>query len=214
MENKKYEIIYKHYENTLKKHGLNHKGMDWPKEEDLLKRFNVMYDLFKYDKREIGSVLDLGCGIGLFLNYIENLKSSFKINYKGIDISEEMIKGAKAINKEGDFEVRDVLIQPLEKNQYDYIIMNGLMTEKVSLKQEEMIEFAQNIISVAFHAANIGIAFNVMSSHVDWKRDDLFHWELDELVGFLVKNCSRHVKINMDYGLYEYTVYVYKNSNY
>ena len=52
-----------------------------------------------------------------------------------------------------------------------------------------------------------------MSSHVDWTRDDLFHWPLDDLMSFLVKDVSRHVVIRSDYGLYEYSVYIYKNSN-
>ena len=50
-----------------------------------------------------------------------------------------------------------------------------------------------------------------MTKHVDWERDDLFHLPFDTLAAVLKKEISRHFVISNDYGLYEYTVYVYKN---
>jgi hypothetical protein len=54
------------------------------------------------------------------------------------------------------------------------------------------------------------MAFNVMSKHVDWERDDLFHLPFDELGRWLVSSISRNFVIRADYGLYEYTTYVYR----
>ena len=58
--------------------------------------------------------------------------------------------------------------------------------------------------------ARRGIAFNVMSKHVDWERDDLFHLPFDVLAAFLRAEISRHYQFRADYGLYEYTAYVYR----
>jgi hypothetical protein len=58
--------------------------------------------------------------------------------------------------------------------------------------------------------ASRGVAFNVMARHVDWMRDDLFHLSLDEMASFACRELSRDFVIRNDYGLYEYTVYVYK----
>jgi hypothetical protein len=88
--------------------------------------------------------------------------------------------------------------------------MNGILTVKDNLTHEAMWDFAQNLIKAAWQGANHGIAFNFMSKQVDWERDDLFHVSLDTIADFLVKNLSRHFVIRNDYGLYEYTVYVYK----
>ncbi len=52
------------------------------------------------------------------------------------------------------------------------------------------------------------MAFNVMNKVVDW--DDLFHWGFDEMAGAVSKALSRHLLIRADYGLYEYTFYVYR----
>lgn len=49
-----------------------------------------------------------------------------------------------------------------------------------------------------------------MSWHVDWQRDDLFHLPCDTLLAFLKAEVSRHVVLRADYGLWEYTTYVYR----
>lgn len=210
----RYQDIYKHYEKKLFKYGPTHKGMDWPNANDLDKRFNVMTGLFNNFKLKKPSVLDLGCGVGLYIDYLKRNNLFDKILFTGIDISSKMIETAKKIHPDENFFVQDIIKKPLSVNSYDYILMNGVLTEKVSLSKIEMVEFAKNIIYSAFNSSSKGIAFNVMSSYVDWERDDLFHWNLNEVVSYLLNNCSRHIKINMDYGLYEYTFYVYKNSNY
>jgi hypothetical protein len=57
-----------------------------------------------------------------------------------------------------------------------------------------------------------GMAFNVMSAVVDWRRDDLFHVEADRLLGLLYRlTGSRRVILRADYDLYEVTAYVYRD---
>jgi len=222
------KILSTHYEQCLAKHGPTYAGMDWPNEKDLDKRFQVMTDVINTNPSKSISILDLGCGCGLLLNYIED---NFhhrgsdgqydrtcdvpNIYYRGIDISHEMIKAAKDLHPGWglDFSQQDILATPLEEKSIDYVIMNGLLTEKLTMSQDEMVAFAKQMIFAAFDACRYGIAFNVMSAHVDYKRDDLFHLPFDELMAFLKDNCSRHVVIRADYGLYEYCVYVYREPN-
>ena len=65
------------------------------------------------------------------------------------------------------------------------------------------------MLKKVFPLAKRGIAFNVMSKQVDWERNDLFHLSLDEMSSFVTKHLSRHFVVRNDYGLYEYTVYLY-----
>ena len=44
---KKYEILYKHYEECFKKHGDNNLGVDWPNKNDLLTRYKIMLSIIK-----------------------------------------------------------------------------------------------------------------------------------------------------------------------
>jgi hypothetical protein len=92
---------------------------------------------------------------------------------------------------------------------FDYIVLNGVFTEKLELPFDEMLAYFKQLLTRVFAHAKIGIAFNVMSKHVDWERPELFHLPFDTLAEFLKKELSRHFVFRNDYGLYEYTTYVY-----
>jgi hypothetical protein len=87
--------------------------------------------------------------------------------------------------------------------------MNGVFTEKLELSYQEMFDFMSRTVERVFSLVDVGVAFNVMSKHVDWERDDLFHVPFDEMAAFLIANVTRNIVLRADYGLYEYTVYAY-----
>lgn len=203
-----YAVLKNHYEETLEKFGPSAKGMDWPSEEGLKRRFEVMLDVT--NGRAEASLLDIGCGVGLLLSHIKEHGLQQVVTYHGSDVSEKMVSVARENLPDGSFETRDILLDPYPNNSFDFVVMNGVLTEKQTMSQTQMCQFAVDMISAAFQACRIGCAFNVMSTHVDWRRSDLFHWDLDQVVAFLVAECSRNIRIRMDYGMYEYTVYVYK----
>jgi len=204
-----YTKIVEHYEQCFEKHGSNHHGVDWPNQHDLHKRFQVMTDVIL--PRGPCSLLDFGCGVGLLLDWIYD-RDLIYIDYSGCDMSEKFINCCKQKHKDDpeEFFQIDVLKTPEQLNSYDYIVMNGVFTMKLELSQQEMWDYFTRLISVLFNKANKGMAFNLMSKQVDWERDDLFHVSLDQLASFLTKNLCRHFVIRNDYGLYEYTVYLYK----
>lgn len=210
---KHYEILATHYERCLEQYGPTPQGVDWPNATDLNTRFTVMTDLFiKNLTNHSITLLDLGCGYGAFLNFLKKSNFHHKIQYKGIDLSAKMIHAATLQHDHTYFETKDVLLDVLPINSFDYIIMNGLFTIKSELSQNDMLAFFTAIIETTFKAARFGIAFNVMNSHVDWFRDDLFHLPIDQMFSIL-KKYTKHLIIRADYGLYEYTVYAYKTPN-
>ena len=109
-----------------------------------------------------------------------------------------------------DFYCVDILQDKDPILNFDYIIMNGVFTEKRDLSYEEMFLYFKKMITAVYEKCDKGISFNVMSKAVDWERDDLFHLGLDALQEFLTKEVSRDFVIRNDYGLYEYFVYIYK----
>jgi len=207
-----YIDIVKHYEQCYRIFGDNHKGVDWPKLEDVNTRYQVMLEVIKFDSKckERPTVLDFGCGLGHMLEYIN--KQNINVQYEGCDISKVFIKRCKEKYPDYYFVTKDILKddnQNFEK-QYDYIVLNGVLTEKRELSYEEMFCYFKKLIKKLYSSCNHGIAFNVMSKDVDWEREDLFHLSLDQLSNFLTKEVSRNFIIRNDYGLYEYTTYLYK----
>ena len=89
-------------------------------------------------------------------------------------------------------------------------VLAGLLAERCGIAYETMFDAMTGLLAKMFPYARKGMAFNLMSKHVDWEREDLFHVPYDQLSRFVVGHLSRHHVIRADYGLYEYTVYVYK----
>jgi SAM-dependent methyltransferase len=208
MTQDKYLSIVRHYEDCLSRHGDNHKGVDWPNLSDALKRYQVMLDLIR-SGGDTKIILDFGCGASHFYEYMLS-SGRDDLKYVGLEISEDFYKLSKAKYKNNNYIFGDILKNPEILPNVDYVIMNGVFTEKLNLSFEEMEAYFHKMIVSVFDKANIGIAFNLMSISVDWQRDDLFHYPLDRLSNFLCKNISRNFIVRNDYGLYEYTVYIYR----
>jgi SAM-dependent methyltransferase len=207
---KKYFNIVSHYESCLDKYGDTHRGVDWPNLPDAEKRYQVMIALIKPFHDSTVSLLDFGCGASHLYEYMRKHGKDKMINYFGLDISDKFIELSKQKFPWITYHCLDILRDPLEIPNFDYIVMNGVFTEKINLSFEEMFCYFKEVIKKVFSITNIGIAFNIMSKHVDWERQDLFHLPLDMLAEYLTKEVSRNYIIRNDYGLYEYTTYVYK----
>lgn len=210
MEEKKYLNIVSHYESCLDKHGDTHLGVDWPRLEDVEKRYRIMIEVIKPESRGQNiSLLDFGCGAAHLNEYI--LKQRLEnIEYAGLDLSDKFVRLAQSKFPANQFFCLDVLDEKASLPDFDYIVLNGVFTEKRELSFDEMFSYFKELVTWVFEHATIGIAFNVMSKHVDWERDDLFHLPFDTLAEFIKKELSRNFVFRNDYELYEYTTYVYR----
>jgi hypothetical protein len=61
-----------------------------------------------------------------------------------------------------------------------------------------------------FQLCNKGIAFNMMTSYVNFTADDVHYMDPGQTLAYCIKDLSRFVRIYHDYPLYEYFVCVYK----
>jgi SAM-dependent methyltransferase len=180
--------------------------MDWPDAEGLRRRFAVM--TAAWSELPAGRLLDLGCGAGLYYDYLIDCGALRDWRYRGIDLSPAMIAAARARHPQLSFERRDLLAEPLRPGEADAVVMNGVLTEKRELPHAAMWALAQDLLRSVWAGSPRVLAFNVMSAHLDWCRPDLFHLPLDWLLPFLRAELSPHVVIRQDYGLHEYTVWV------
>jgi SAM-dependent methyltransferase len=209
MSPKLYTPIVQHYESCLAKHGDSHRGVDWPNKQDADKRYQVMLDIVSNDHTDPPTLLDFGCGAAhLYAYLLENNPELAR--YSGLDISSRFIDLSRQKYPELTFYCLDMLEGEKELPDFDYIVMNGVFTEKCNLSFDEMFDYFRQLLRLVFKHARIGIAFNVMSKQVEWERDDLFHLPFETLAGFLTDELSRHFVIRQDYGLYEYTTYLYR----
>jgi hypothetical protein len=203
-----YHSIVQHYEACLERHGDTHAGVDWPNAQDADKRYRVMLDVVR-EPDEAVTLLDFGCGAAHLVEHMQKRHIN-RIAYAGLDASPKFTALCQQKYPTLPFYCMDVLQDHAALPQFDYAVMNGVFTEKRALSQYAMWAYFTQLITLMFSKTQRGLAFNVMSKAVDWERDDLFHLSADVLINFLTKNLTRNFVIRNDYGLYEYTTYIYR----
>jgi SAM-dependent methyltransferase len=206
---KRYIEIVEHYESCLAKHGDTHLGVDWPKARDAETRYRVMLELIRSPRPRIVKLLDFGCGTSHLYEHIL-ASGATGIEYLGLDLSPKFVELSRKKFPKNAYICADILEEPDAVPTADYIVMNGVFTEKRSLTFDEMLTYFERTLSAVFAKAERGLAFNVMSKHLDWERTDLFHLPFDTLARILIRALTRNFVIRHDYGLYEYTTYVYR----
>ena len=206
-----YRSIVAYCEACLDRYGDNHRGVGWPKAEHMDARYRVMLDVIGLDGPRPVRLLDFGCGASHLLEYIHR-QGIEGIDYAGVDVSERFL----ALSREKFPETRYWCLDVLESDanvlpRFDYVVINGLFTCKADLSFDDMWDFFTRVVERVFDHTDVGIAFNVMSKRVEWERDDLFHVPFDLLAAWLTEKVSRHFTFRHEYGLYEYTTYVYRH---
>jgi len=211
----KYSDIIKHYESCFYRYGDTAKGVDWTQESQVDTRYKTMLEVINFREKTFEvkdkiSLLDYGCGLSHLYEYIQR-NNIDNIDYTGLELSKLFYDESRKKYPANKYLLGDILVDDdIISNSYDYIVMNGVFTEKVNLSYDEMFKYFASMISKVYSHCNKGLAFNVMSKQVDWEKEFLFHVPLNDMADYLTHNVGRDFIIRNDYGLYEYTVYVYR----
>lgn len=200
------KVLGSHYSDAFKKHGANPKGVDWRDEKTANLRYEKMLAVNEYLSSPF-SLLDVGCGYGGLLEYIK--KRGYETSYHGIDIVPEMLEAALSKFPIEDFKCVDILDME-SKEAFDYVVCNGILTQKLDVSILDMDKFLKKVIKRMFMLCKKGMAFNLMSTYVNFFAPNLYYKHPLETLSFCLAELTQKVKIDHSYGLYEYTIYLYK----
>jgi dTDP-4-amino-4,6-dideoxygalactose transaminase len=207
------DILLALYDEALERHGDTPEGALWPNARDRETRFDVMLEVLA--DRPPGPIVlcDLGCGTGELLARIRE-RGLADITYVGLDRSAQAIALARAKFPGERFVELDVTAPDADLSQLDcdFLVANGLFTVRHTLTEAQMRAFLDATVRAAWPRVRRGLAFNVMSRHVEWVRDDLFHASMDEMAALLHELAGRRVRMRADYGLYEFTCYAWRDA--
>jgi len=129
---KKYTEIVEHYEECLARHGDTHLGVDWPNAEDAKTRYRVMLEVVREPNPRAVKLLDFGCGASHLFEYIAE-KQIRGIEYAGLDLSLKFVELSRRKFPQNHYVCADILEEPAAIPTADYIVMNGVFTEKRGL---------------------------------------------------------------------------------
>lgn len=196
------------YQDTLFKNGPSSQAVQYADEASHHARFDILSQI----DTNMTSILDVGCGLAEYCHYLR-AKGNPAV-YKGIDIVPEFVDLANlALTNDPNAEVclTDAETGDLPQG-YDYAILSGVFNNKMS----DNWSFMSNTLVKMFSAANKGIAFNAMSSDVDYRDPALFYVDPIRVYEFCKKRLGGHPVLRHDYVLkengfpFEFAMYVYK----
>lgn len=141
----------KFYVNAYKNHGVSAKGVHWDSKETQYLRFKILTSFIK--DIENSSLIDLGCGYGEYLNFLneQNIKPEI---YLGVDCEDFILNIAKKRFPNNTFLKCDIVENEIIKA--DYLLCSG------TLNLLNKNTFLKAIIN-CFIASKKGFIFNFLT---------------------------------------------------
>lgn len=198
--------VNKYYTEKIIEHGVSPQGVDWNGKDSQELRFNQLCSLI--DVKDNFSVLDFGCGYGALLDYLQQHKSNF--NYRGFDISEEMIAQARTHNQQHGNATWSTEMKEGEK--FDYSILSGIFNVRQGVSDAEWQKYIIDTLEMVNRCSTKGFSFNILTSYSDkeYMRDYLYYADPCFFFDYCKKHFSKYVALLHDYPLYEFTILVRK----
>lgn len=202
------EALRDHYAQAFRSHGATPEAVNWGKDKDGDScRYRKMLAVIPPNEKQPVSLLDVGCGYGALLQFAK--ETNVALAYTGVDVVDDMICEASAKHKDANFLTGDILDLDV-KTRFDYVVCNGILTQKLDASHLEMDDFANRLIRRMFALCERGVAFNVMTTKVNFFSSNLYYRNPAELLAWCMSELTPHIKLDHAYPLYEYTLYLYR----
>jgi len=196
-----------YYSEKVRNHGPTFKGADWSSKESQELRFEQLLKLC--DLREPFSINDYGCGYGALFGYMKDKINDFQ--YRGYDISEEMIISAKDLFK--GYNISHFFTDKSQLNAADYTVSSGIFNVRPNIvANNEWEKFIVTIINEINHHSKRGFSFNLLTIYSDQElmKDYLYYADPCFYFDYCKRHISKNVALLHDYQLYEFTIIVRK----
>jgi len=202
------EDIKQHYQKLYETHGRDHNAVQYSSRESQIARFDVLLEFVG----DASSVADIGCGLGDLLPVLRQTHP--RTRYTGYDFVDAFIEDAKLqyhADKLASFKQLDILQDEITEKA-DYVVLSGMLNNLM----DDNLAFTETTLHKMWQAANKGIAFNALSSYVDYQDEGLYYHDPLALFDFCKTKLSKYVTLRHDYDVkensipFEFTIYVTK----
>jgi SAM-dependent methyltransferase len=200
--------VAKYYSSKLEEYGETPRGVDWNGEEGQTLRFEQLCKII--DTTNKFSINDIGCGYGALHGFLSRKVEEFY--YFGLDVSESMIRAAKQRYKDKPNACFIFSSQPDQVT--DYGVASGIFNVRMGRSDSEWRSYLESTLDVLDRTSRVAFSFNCLTSYSDpdKMRDYLYYADPCVLFDLCKRRYSRNVAMLHDYGLYEFTILVRKQS--
>jgi SAM-dependent methyltransferase len=195
--------VERYYTGRFTEHGASARGVDWNSEESQTVRFEQLLRI--HEGSDPFSINDFGCGYGALASFLA--VHGYDFTYRGFDLSEAMIRHARA--ESSDARVTFATVDDLLE-EADYTVASGVFNVKLDIDDRKWSEYVIAVLRRLAVLSRRGFAFNMLTSYSqsDRMRDDLFYGDPRQYFDLCEREFSRHVALLHDYGLWEWTILV------
>jgi SAM-dependent methyltransferase len=192
------------YTGNLGQHGIDSKTVGWPNEASQLLRFEKLAYLLDADDHDGDvTVNDWGCGYGAMFPFLERRLKQRLRRYHGYDISSEMLRAAR---DHIDDPRAELVESERVTHEADYTFVSGTFNVRLDATYEAWGDYVRSVLREIAQRSRRGFAFNLLTTFVDWRKDDLFYADPAEFFSFCRSQLCRRVTLLHDYPLYEWTI--------
>jgi hypothetical protein len=184
--------LKQHYAQLYERFGASHEAVQWSSRETQERRFSVLCDAIgPHD-----SVVDLGAGLGDLLGYLRQQRG-FKGKYQGFDFVPGFVAHAKqayAADPGAAFAELDITRDELPSG-YDVIVTSGMFNNELA----DNWGFLTSTLARMYRAAGKLVAFNAMSTYVDYRSEGLYYCDPLRLFDHVKRELTPLVTLRHDY---------------
>jgi SAM-dependent methyltransferase len=184
--------LKQHYAELYQRYGASHEAVQWSSRETQERRFEVLCDVIGPND----SVIDLGAGLGDLLAYLRK-KRHFTGKYQGFDFVPGFVTHARdryASDAKASFAELDITREDLPTG-YDVIVTSGMFNNEL----EDNWGFLTATIARMYRAAAKVVAFNAMSTYVDYQDSGLYYCDPLRLFDHVKRELTPLVTLRHDY---------------
>lgn len=165
---KKTEKIRTYYESKMGQ-GLPDYGiLGWESEKAQYLRFDMLLDAVSLEDK---TLLDIGCGMGNLLEYLNG--KGIKVGYTGVDILESMIECAECKKLNGEFCCADVFEDGSFNNRsFDIVYTSGIFNLNLGNNREFLLKALKKMLGLAKEA----VVFNLLHKDSPDREDDKYYY--------------------------------------
>ena len=186
------------YEDKVREFGFDHRGLGYRSRSAQEKRFEALLALGDFDGR---SLLDVGCGFGDFLEFLQ--ARGIEPRYTGLDICEPMVERCRERFGHASFIEADVLgFEPTER--YDYVIASGIF----GLESPEVRARIRPTLARMFSWSRRGLAVNFLSGRAPRQAEGRVYLEPAEVLGMGLA-LTPAARLDHTYLPNDFTMYLY-----
>jgi len=149
------------------------------------------------------TVLDVGCGRGDFLDFLNIARIDIG-KYTGIDVVREFVSAARKRHPGYEFIQGDFLTRRFPRNSYDYIFGAGIFTLDIACWKEIVFKTVKKMHDIC----RLGLAVNFMPVHNE--QDRITCCPEAEEIKTLLSGITSSVTLSKDYSDHDFVIYLYK----